>query len=99
MRELGDSAPELHAELADFITANGIDVVYAAGPNMKFLYDALPANVRGAHVADAAAMTPLLEKALQTDDLLLIKGSHGSLMYTVAEALLATMKEEKRHAV
>jgi UDP-N-acetylmuramoyl-tripeptide--D-alanyl-D-alanine ligase len=98
MRELGDSAPSLHSELQGPIAASGIDTVFTAGPNMKYLHDALPANLRGEHAVDAKSLIPVLRASLKVGDLVLVKGSHGSHMYEVAEALLAG-EGEKRHAV
>jgi UDP-N-acetylmuramoyl-tripeptide--D-alanyl-D-alanine ligase len=54
---------------------------------MKHLYDALPSHMRGIHLDTPEKMLPALETALQPGDLLLIKGSHGSLMYKLAAAL------------
>ena len=42
MKELGETGPRLHAELAEAIEANRIDLVFAAGPLMQNLVDALP---------------------------------------------------------
>ena len=44
MLELGADAPAMHADLAGPIADNGIDLVYCAGPDMKALWDALPAE-------------------------------------------------------
>ena len=41
MKELGETGPGLHAELAEPIEGNRIDLVFAAGPLMKNLVDAL----------------------------------------------------------
>ncbi len=48
MLELGAEAPHLHRELAEEIERNQVEVVYAAGPLMKHLFDALPNDKRGA---------------------------------------------------
>jgi UDP-N-acetylmuramoyl-tripeptide--D-alanyl-D-alanine ligase len=88
MLELGAEAPALHAGLAQDIVKAGIDKVYCAGPLMRALYDALPENLRGQHVAAAADLLAPLNAALRPGDVLLVKGSHGSRMYALAEALL-----------
>ena len=62
MLELGDQSRALHDGLAEPIEAAGLDLVHAAGPEMKRLYDALPASRRGlwretaAELAAEAAM-------------------------------------------
>jgi UDP-N-acetylmuramoyl-tripeptide--D-alanyl-D-alanine ligase len=89
MLELGARAPKLHAGLAQAVVACGVDRLYTAGPEMRHLHDALPVARRGAHVADAAALLPILEGELRGGDTLLIKGSLGMRMGRIVEALLA----------
>ncbi len=93
MRELGEASPKIHAELANDITDSGIDMVYACGPNMRYLVDALPdANLTGYTASSEELVGPLLN-VLQQDDIVLIKGSLGSRMKVVLEALLAATVE------
>jgi UDP-N-acetylmuramoyl-tripeptide--D-alanyl-D-alanine ligase len=87
MRELGQKAPELHADLADSLKAARIDLVFTAGPMMKHLHDALPAPMRGAHAADSAALVAMIQKELRAGDVVAVKGSHASRMDLVVEAL------------
>ena len=48
MLELGEAAPALHAGLMPTPSRRaGVDIVFAAGPNMKALHDALPQSMRG----------------------------------------------------
>ncbi len=71
-----------------------IDRVFTAGPAMRHLYDALPAHRQGGHAADAKALLPLLEAALRDGDTLLVKGSLGSAMGPIVEALCASARAE-----
>ena len=89
MLELGAHAPKLHAGLAQAVIACGVDRVYTAGPEMRHLHDALPAARRAGHVADGAALLPILEDELRGGDTLLIKGSLGMRMGRIVEALMA----------
>jgi UDP-N-acetylmuramoyl-tripeptide--D-alanyl-D-alanine ligase len=89
MLELGDDAPELHAALARPLIENGVDLVYTAGPMMEHLRAALPAAMRAAHEANSAALAPEVAAAVRPGDVLTVKGSAGSRMRTVVEALLA----------
>jgi UDP-N-acetylmuramyl pentapeptide synthase len=98
MLELGDHAPGLHAELASPITAAGLDRVYTAGPGMRHLYDALPSERRGPHVADAAQLLPVIEAELRPGDTLLVKGSLGMRMGRIVEALLTRAEPARRVA-
>jgi UDP-N-acetylmuramoyl-tripeptide--D-alanyl-D-alanine ligase len=87
MLELGDHSAALHAELAGPIDELGIDRVLTAGPAMRHLHDALPAGRRGAHAESARALLPILEAELKDGDTLLVKGSLGSAMGQIVDAL------------
>lgn len=87
MLELGESENALHAALAGPIQAAGIDLVITAGTRMEHLQATLPTALRGGHFPSADALKPELLTHLRPDDLVLIKGSHGSKMYALAAAL------------
>jgi UDP-N-acetylmuramoyl-tripeptide--D-alanyl-D-alanine ligase len=86
MRELGAYGPALHAELAPDVAA-AADLVFCCGPLMRHLYDALPAGRRGAHEPDSERLAPIVRTALRPGDAVLVKGSLGSRMKAVVEAL------------
>jgi UDP-N-acetylmuramoyl-tripeptide--D-alanyl-D-alanine ligase len=87
MLELGPEGAKLHAELADFIDGAGVDVVFACGELMGSLYGALPASRRGAYARSAEELAPLLTGAVGAGDVIMIKGSLGSRMAPLVEAL------------
>src|SRR5882672_3993018 len=58
MLELGPEGTALHAELADAVRANAIDLVYCSGPLMKSLWDALSSERRGGYAETSAALEP-----------------------------------------
>ncbi|MDP4024275.1 UDP-N-acetylmuramoylalanyl-D-glutamyl-2,6-diaminopimelate--D-alanyl-D-alanine ligase [Methylobacterium sp. NEAU 140] len=89
MLELGAAAADLHRGLAGAVEAAGVDLVFAAGPLTRNLFEALPVSRRGA-VADASAelVEPLL-RALRPGDAVMVKGSNGSRMGRIVEALKA----------
>ena len=89
MLELGVAGPELHAGLAEAVVASGIDLVFAAGPLMKHLHDALPEGRRGGYAADSAALQPIVLDAVGAGDVVTVKGSNGSRMMTIVAALKA----------
>jgi UDP-N-acetylmuramoyl-tripeptide--D-alanyl-D-alanine ligase len=92
MLELGDTAAELHRELAEPLRLAGVDLVFAVGPEMARLYQSLPAKQRGAHAATAAEMAPQIAAALRAGDVVMVKGSYGSRVSEIAKHLLAAVR-------
>jgi UDP-N-acetylmuramoyl-tripeptide--D-alanyl-D-alanine ligase len=87
MLELGSAAPTLHASLATPIIERGIDLVFTAGPLMRHLYEALPAQRRGAHAANADDAAQEVLRAIKAGDVVMVKGSAGSRMGRVIRCL------------
>jgi UDP-N-acetylmuramoyl-tripeptide--D-alanyl-D-alanine ligase len=87
MLELGPDAPAMHAALKQPVLANDIDLVFTCGPDMKQLHDALPEARRGAHAADSTALAAILADAVRPGDCVMVKGSLGSRMAVIVEAL------------
>lgn len=87
MLELGDDSQDLHVGLVPSIVNNQIDLVFAAGSFMHHLYDALPDAMKGAYEPTAAKLAPRVVKALKHRDIVLVKGSHGSRMNEVVNAI------------
>jgi UDP-N-acetylmuramoyl-tripeptide--D-alanyl-D-alanine ligase len=86
MLELGASGPAEHAALADPVE-RAADLVFTCGPLMRHLFDAIPADLRGGHERDAAALAPVVADRVAAGDAILIKGSLGSKMKAIVEAL------------
>jgi len=89
MLELGVRSDEFHRGLAHEIESSGVDLVFAAGERMRLLYEALPAERRGAQAGTAAELSPLVLRALRTGDVVLVKGSAGSRTGLIVRDLLA----------
>ena len=87
MLELGPDASRLHAGLAGALIDARIDLVFAAGPNMAHLYDALPPAMRGGHATTSAELLPALADRIGAGDVVLVKGSLGSRMAVIVDAL------------
>ena len=85
MRELGENSAEFHKELAEGL--KNIDLVLTAVGDMRHLNAALSPSQRGPHLEKAEDLLPALKSVLKTGDTLLVKGSHGSLIYKIAEKL------------
>ncbi|RZJ16967.1 MAG: UDP-N-acetylmuramoyl-tripeptide--D-alanyl-D-alanine ligase [Brevundimonas sp.] len=94
MLELGDQSRALHEGLAPLLEAATIDVVHTAGPQMKFLHDALPPERRGLWRATAVELAEAVDDLVGSGDVVMVKGSNGSRAGLVASAL-ADM--ERRH--
>ena len=80
MLELGEQSEALHAELADAVEAADIDLLFAAGPHMKALFDKVESRRRGAWAAESFGLAVALEGTLRNGDVIMIKGSLGSRM-------------------
>jgi UDP-N-acetylmuramoyl-tripeptide--D-alanyl-D-alanine ligase len=89
MLEMGPDAPAHHAGLAVALEAARVDLVFLCGPLMQALWDVLPASHRAAYAPDSAALAPTVVSALHAGDTVLVKGSNGSRMSVIIEALKA----------
>ncbi|MES2984073.1 MAG: UDP-N-acetylmuramoyl-tripeptide--D-alanyl-D-alanine ligase [Pseudomonadota bacterium] len=87
MLELGDHAEEMHVGLVPTLVNNQMDLVFAAGTFMEKLFHALPESMRGAYKASSRELAPMVIEALRPNDLVLVKGSRGSRMDVVVEAI------------
>lgn len=88
MRELGPQADTLHAGLAETLVERGIDLVFTAGMHMAALRDALPTIMQAGHAASSSELVPLVAAAIRPGDVVVVKGSAGSRMNVVVQALL-----------
>ena len=98
MRELGERGPQLHRELAPTLVAAKVDLAFLVGPLMQGLYDALPAAMRGAHAPASEEMVRTLVAAIRPGDTVLIKGSLGTRMAPLVEAVRALDAAASKHA-
>lgn len=87
MLEMGPGGPVHHAALARNIETARVDLVFVNGPQMRALWDALPASRRGAHGATSVDIAPHVISALRAGDTVLVKGSLGSKMAVIIDAL------------
>jgi UDP-N-acetylmuramoyl-tripeptide--D-alanyl-D-alanine ligase len=88
MLELGTHSEAEHAGLAKDV-GECADLLYTCGDWMAYLHRAVPEGKRGAHRADSAALAPVVAAALRPGDAVLVKGSLGSRMRVVVDALEA----------
>lgn len=89
MLELGAQSEKLHEDLALPLKAANIDLVYTCGKHMKKLHDRLPANQRGIHKENSKELSQIVPDVLTPGDVVMVKGSLGSKMGLIVEALRA----------
>jgi UDP-N-acetylmuramoyl-tripeptide--D-alanyl-D-alanine ligase len=87
MLELGVDSARLHAALAKDIVAAAADLVFLCGPQMAALWQAIPERKRGAYAEQSTELAPELMRNLRAGDVVLVKGSFGSRMSVIIDAL------------
>jgi UDP-N-acetylmuramoyl-tripeptide--D-alanyl-D-alanine ligase len=97
MLELGEFGPKLHAEIAKDLDLYGVDILYAAGPLMHNLWQAAPAQRRGQYAATSAELKDILVRDVRAD-VVMIKGSLGSRMGLIVDALRAQFPAVKKES-
>ena len=88
MLEMGPDATRHHADLSRDLIDAGVDLTFLCGTHMAALWQALPSSRRGAHAQSSADLLRPLVAALQSGDVVLVKGSFGSRMNVIVNALM-----------
>ena len=88
MRELGPKAPELHAGLADAVASHKVDRLFCCGPHMAHLAKALEGRVSTLHAEKSTGLIAALIDYIGADDAVMVKGSLGTNMKPIVEAIL-----------
>ena len=89
MLEMGPESATHHAGLAQPIETARADLVFLCGPQMKALWDILPASRRGFYAPTSAELAPRVTAVLKAGDTVLVKGSFGSKMAVIVDSLKA----------
>ncbi|MEO0915857.1 MAG: UDP-N-acetylmuramoyl-tripeptide--D-alanyl-D-alanine ligase [Pseudomonadota bacterium] len=87
MLELGPGEVEMHRAIAALPAMEVVHRVDCVGPRMKDLYDALPVEKRGRWVSEAKELAAIAHKLVDAGDVVLVKGSKGSRVSLVVDAL------------
>lgn len=87
MLELGADEVALHEAIAAHPAMERIDVVHCVGPRMKALWQKLPEKRRGEWHQTAEDLARRAHHLADAGDVILVKGSKGSRISLVAEAL------------
>ena len=89
MRELGEGADGYHAGLAEAVAESGSAEVFLCGPHMQALWQRLAPAQRGVHRPDSNSLANEVAAALRAGDVIAVKGSLGSKMKIVVDAIVA----------
>ena len=89
MLELGPQGAEMHAAIGASLSQPGCDLVFASGPAMAHLWAQLPASIRGAWSETSSDIAGLIAADMRPGDIVMVKGSFGSRMSLVVDALKA----------
>jgi UDP-N-acetylmuramoyl-tripeptide--D-alanyl-D-alanine ligase len=87
MLELGKAEIEMHKDFAANPHLQSLDLIHCAGPLMRHLWDALSEEKQGQWVATAAELVPLVTRLVDAGDVVLVKGSKGSKVSLVVDAI------------
>jgi UDP-N-acetylmuramoyl-tripeptide--D-alanyl-D-alanine ligase len=87
MLELGSDEAALHAAIARHPGLEALHLIHCVGPRMRALYQALPRRQRGEWVEAASDLVPRARSLIDAGDILLVKGSKGSKVSLVVDAL------------
>jgi UDP-N-acetylmuramoyl-tripeptide--D-alanyl-D-alanine ligase len=87
MLELGAGGARAHADLAEDLVRNHVDLLFCAGPLMRALFEASPQALRGGWAERSADIRQSIFDVARGGDVLMVKGSNGSAMGPVVAAL------------
>jgi len=87
MLELGAGEATLHAKVAEHPALAHIDIVHCVGPRMAHLWAALPEAKRGRRADTPDDLGRIARKLVGPGDIVLVKGSNGSRVARVVDAL------------
>jgi UDP-N-acetylmuramoyl-tripeptide--D-alanyl-D-alanine ligase len=87
MLELGPDSAAFHRGLHDAVEAAAVDLMFACGPNMRHLFDQVIPNRQGAWAPDSKSLANALVQSVRAGDAVMIKGSLGSRMAPLVQAI------------
>ena len=87
MLELGPDETRLHAEIARHPAMASVAVVHCVGPRMAHLWAELPEAKRGRKAERAEDLATQAHHLIDAGDVVLVKGSKGSRVSLIAEAI------------
>lgn len=94
MLELGEQAGRLHEELKEAVDVAEADLVFACGPHMQRLFQVLPVAQQGGWASTSDGIEAALVAAVRGGDVVMIKGSLGSRMAPLVDALMRSGEKD-----
>lgn len=95
MLELGAQSATLHADLLDSVVGADTDMVFACGEGMAALWDGLEERRRGQLATASDGLEVALLETVRSGDVIMVKGSLGSRMGRLVDALRNRYKVAK----
>lgn len=96
MLELGERGPELHAELNQYLENADVDLIFLSGPLMEHLWRETDPAVRGEYGRTSSDLIEPVLSAMRAGDTLMVKGSLGSRMSVIVDAILGRVNVTPR---
>ncbi|MEM6375334.1 MAG: UDP-N-acetylmuramoyl-tripeptide--D-alanyl-D-alanine ligase [Pseudomonadota bacterium] len=87
MLELGPQEAQMHRALAELAQMQKLARVHCVGPRMHALWEVLPGSIQGRWSETAEDMAAQVHRLIDAGDVVLVKGSKGSRVSLVVEAL------------
>jgi len=87
MLELGSNSIKHHVSIAKMINKLDIDKVHIYGNHVKKTYEAIKKNKRGLILNNLSKIKDLINKRLNTNDYLMIKGSNSTGLFKQSQLL------------
>lgn len=78
IKELGETSPQLHTDLAPHVLNAGIDVLFTVGRDLEGIWTALPEKMPGRHSEDPELIARAVVKEVRAGDIVWVKGSRRS---------------------
>ncbi|MDJ1257997.1 MAG: UDP-N-acetylmuramoyl-tripeptide--D-alanyl-D-alanine ligase [Candidatus Midichloria sp.] len=91
MGELGDSAKQLHEDLAD--AAMKLDIIHTVGDLMGALHKNISKEKQGVNVKSAEEISDFIPSQIKENDIILIKGSLSMNMPKIVNAILKSFSQ------
>ena len=88
MLELGDYSNKLHNEIGEVILDNNIDLVITVGEYSKIINDVIDGKIENYHFSKENESYEFLDKILNSNDMVLIKGSHSINLHNIVDYLM-----------